>query len=116
MRFISTQGYYSGPIDLNEHLINDPTATFILRVAGDSMVGCGIFDGDELIVDRSITPVEGSVIIAVVDGELLIRRLRFSNSGKPELHAENKSFPTIRLSEAGELEVWGVVTRSLHRV
>lgn len=58
-----------GRIDLNEILIGDVTSTFALRVTGDSMLGCGIHDGDELLVDRSITPRDGDVVIAVVDGD-----------------------------------------------
>ena len=109
------QDYFDGSIDLNEHLIADPVATFIIRVAGDSMIGAGISDGDEVIVDRSLRPTEGNVVIAVVEGELTIKRLHLGAAG-PELHPENPDYPVIRVSPGQELSIWGVVTRCLHRV
>lgn len=109
------QDYFDGAIDLNEHLIGDPVATFLVRVAGDSMIGAGIADGDEVIVDRSLDPGDGSVVIAVVDGELTIKRLRLTGHG-PELHPENPAYPIIRVGSAAELVIWGVVTRCLHRL
>lgn len=109
------QDYYNGPIDLNAHLIGDPTSTFIVRVAGDSMVGAGIFDGDEVIVDRSLTAGDGKVVVAVLDGELTLKRLRVTPAGVV-LHAENPAYPDIAVGELGDLTVWGVVTRCLHRV
>ena len=109
------QGYYSGPVDLNRHLINDPAATFIVRVSGDSMIGAGIFDGDEIIVERSLEPHDGNVVIAVVDGELTVKRLRFDH-GRVRLVPETPAYADIVLEELSELTVWGVVTRCLHRV
>ncbi|TFD33772.1 LexA family protein [Cryobacterium cryoconiti] len=108
-------GYYDGPVDLNRHLIQDPTATFIVRVSGDSMTGAGIFDGDEIIVDRSLDARDGSVVVAVVDSELTIKRLRIDESGI-RLVPENPAYPDIVLGEMSELTIWGVVTRCLHRV
>ena len=108
-------GYYTGPVDLNRHLIQDPTATFIVRVSGDSMTGAGIFDGDEIIVDRSLDARDGSVVVAVVDSELTIKRLRIE-PGSIRLVPENPAYPEILLGEMSELTVWGVVTRCLHRV
>lgn len=106
------QDYFDGDLDLNEHLIRNRAATFIVRVVGDSMDGAGISGGDELIVDRSIDPVDGNVVIAVVDGELTVKRLRLTATG-PELHPENPAFPVMR---PAELLVWGVVTTCLHRL
>lgn len=108
-------GYYTGPVDLNRHLIRDPTATFIVRVSGDSMIGAGIFDGDEIIVDRSLDAQDGNVVVAVIDNELTIKRLRVDN-GVTRLVPENPDYPEIILGEMSELSVWGVVTRCLHRV
>jgi DNA polymerase V len=68
--------YLEGQLDLNQHLIKHPVATFFVRVAGDSMVGAGIHSGDLLIVDRSLEPSDGRVVIAIVNGELLVKRLR----------------------------------------
>ena len=104
-----------GPVDLNRHLIRDPTSTFIVRVSGDSMTGAGIFDGDEVIVDRSLDARDGSVVIAVVDNELTIKRLRL-HGDTVRLVPENPAYPEIVLHELSELSIWGVVTRCLHRV
>lgn len=106
------QDYFDGDIDLNEHLIRNKPATFVVRVAGDSMIGAGISDGDELIVDRSLEAGEGSVVIAVIDGEMTVKRLHFGVHG-PELHPENPTYPVLY---PHELQVWGVVTRCLHRL
>ena len=109
-------GYYNGPVDLNRHLMTDPTATFIVRVSGDSMIGAGIWDGDEVIVDRSLNARDGSVVVAVVDTELTIKRLRLDPDGGVRLIPENPAYPEIVLEEMSELVIWGVVTRCLHRV
>jgi DNA polymerase V len=109
------QGYYTGPVDLNRHLMRDPTATFIVRVSGESMIGAGIFDGDELIVDRGLDAHEGDVVVAVVNTELTVKRLSF-RSGRMVLSPENPAYPEIVLSEHDEATIWGVATRCLHRV
>ncbi len=107
--------YVQDRVDLNEHLILHRDASFILRVSGWSMVGAGIHDGDELIVDRAIEPVDGHVVVAVVNGELTVKRL--SKSGKTiRLVAENPEYPDIEFDEGEELVIWGVVTRVLHKV
>jgi len=67
-----------GSLDLNDHLIRDKTSTFIVRVSGESMIGAGISDGDELVVDRSLSPKHGNVVIAILDGELTVKRLELS--------------------------------------
>ena len=108
--------YVEERIDLNAHLIKHPSATFFLRVKGHSMTGSGIFDNDLVVVDRSLDPVDGSVIIAVVDGELTVKRLALLPGGEVELRPENPEFPTIRLSEFQELNIWGVVTDVIHSV
>lgn len=108
------QDYFDGPVDLNEHLIKDKTSTFIVRVVGDSMEGAGISDGDELIVDRAAEPQDGSVVIAVLDGELTVKRLRITPQ-EVLLMPENPRYSPIRVAES-ELVIWGVVTYSLHHV
>ncbi|MCC3274956.1 translesion error-prone DNA polymerase V autoproteolytic subunit [Arthrobacter sp. zg-Y20] len=107
--------YFDGRIDLNRHLIRDPTSTYVVRVEGDSMAGTGICNGDELIVDRSLTPRDGAVVVAVVNGELAVRRLLLDGN-KILLRAETPGYPDIEVSEPSELSVWGVVTRCLHHV
>lgn len=109
------QDYFDGRVDLNTHLIKDITSTFIVRVTGNSMEGAGISDGDELIVNRALEPKDGSVVIAVLDGELTIKRLRITSTGVV-LQAENPKYPDIRVSALSELTIWGVATRCLHHV
>lgn len=103
-----------GEIDLGQQLMPNRSATYVVRVAGDSMVGAGIFDGDRVLVDRSLTAGEGDVVIAVVDGEFTVKRLRFCE-GRPALFAENPGYPPVGLHDLVELSVWGVVTWVLHR-
>jgi DNA polymerase V len=109
------QDYFDGRIDLNEHLIKDITSTFVVRVTGDSMERAGISDGDELIVNRALEPKDGSVVIAVLDGELTVKRLRITATGVV-LQADNPRYPDIRVAGLSELTIWGVATRCLHHV
>lgn len=110
-----SQDYFDGRIDLNEHLIKDVTSTYVVRVSGDSMTGAGISDGDELIVNRALEPVDGSVVVAVLDGELTIKRLRITATGVV-LQAENPAYPDIRVPSLSELVVWGIAVRCLHHL
>lgn len=107
--------YIEDFLDLNQLLVQNRAATFFLRVAGDSMVNAGIHGGDIIVVDRSIAPVDRSVVVAVVDGELTVKRLVLRR-GTAELHAENPKYAPIRFREGQELTLWGVVTHSLHPV
>ena len=79
------------------------------------MEGAGISDGDELIVNRDLKPVDGSVVVAVLDGELTIKRLRITGTGVV-LQAENPVYPDIRVPSLSDLVIWGVATRCLHHV
>ncbi len=108
------QDYWAGDIDLGEHLIRDRTSTFIVRAVGHSMQRAGIFDGDKLIVDRAVTPQHGHIVIAILDGELTVKRLHMAN-GSVKLCAENPAFPDIEIPELSDLSCWGVVTWVLHR-
>jgi len=95
--------------DIVSHVVRNPTATFFMRVAGDSMTGAGISDGDLVVVDRSIEVVSGDIVVAILDGEFTIKRFRRSGS-TVELVAENPKYRKITLHEGMELEIWGVVT------
>lgn len=101
-------------IDLTEELIKHPQATFLLRVAGDSMIEAGIFDGDMLIVDRAIRPVHGQVVVAIVDGDFTVKYL-YSKLGKIRLRAANPTFPEITFKDGQTVEIWGVVTASIKK-
>ena len=105
--------YEEGKLDLNRHLIKNPAATFFVRVTGDSMLKAGIHSGDLLVVDRSIEPRDKSVVIAVVDGELTVKRIRI-RSNKVTLVAENDGYRSRQIDEQTEFEVWGVVTNVIH--
>lgn len=105
--------YEEGKLDLNKHLIKNPPATFFVRVSGDSMTGAGIHDGDLLIVDRSIEPASGKVVIAVLNGELTVKRLRIKG-GKYTLEPENDNYPIQKITRDMEFEVWGIVTNVVH--
>ena len=107
--------YLDGPLDLNQYLITHPTATFFVRVAGESMREAGIHAGDVLIVDRALTPREGSVVIAVVNGDLTVKRLS-TRHGTPMLLPENPQCPPLPITETTAFEVWGVVTYVIHRL
>lgn len=107
--------YIEDRLDLNELLVNNKAATFFLRVKGDSMVNAGIHHGDIIVVDRSVQPAHRSIVVAVVDGELTVKRL-ITRSGSAELHAENPKYAPICLQEGQELTIWGVVTSSVHQV
>ena len=109
------QDYFDGRIDLNKHLIRDMASTFLVRVSGHSMDGAGICDGDELVVDRSLAPADGSVVVAILDGELTVKRLRLGPGGV-RLAAENPDYPDIEIPELADLSIWGVATRCLHHV
>ena len=100
-------------LDLNTYLIKRPAATFFVRVNGDSMINAGINDNDILIVDRSIKPSHGKVIIAVLDGQMTVKRL-YKQSNKIILMPENDLYQPIEIRDDMNMEIWGVVTSSVH--
>ena len=100
--------YMERGIDLNEQLIRNKPATFFMKVSGNSMIDAGIFDGDIVIVDKSIKPVNGKIVIAVIDGEMLIRRYQ-KTMNKLLLIPETSKLATIDVSEFSDFKVWGVV-------
>jgi DNA polymerase V len=101
--------YMERGIDLNEQLIINKPATFFMRVSSNSMVNAGICDGDVVIVDRSIKPANGKIVIAIVDGELLIRRYE-QTMNKLRLVPESSNLAAIDVNEFSQYSVWGVVT------
>ncbi|WP_299730059.1 translesion error-prone DNA polymerase V autoproteolytic subunit [uncultured Endozoicomonas sp.] len=107
--------YLQDTLSLDQLLIRHPAATFFARAQGCSMEGAGIFDGDILIIDRSLTPGDGDVILTLLDGELIVKRLVYRN-GKPRLHSEHPDYPPIKLNNEQSLNVWGVVTEVIHHL
>ena len=107
--------YEEQRLDINDFLVANPVSTFFFPVEGDSMQGAEIFSGDILVVDRSIKPRHGHIVIAFVNGERLVKRLHHQ-SGQIALVAENPAYPPIELREGMELLIWGVVTGKFKRL
>jgi DNA polymerase V len=105
--------YAERGIDLNEQLIRNKPATFFMRVNSDAMIGSGIHNHDVVIVDRSLEPKNGSVVIAVLDGEMLIRKLEINNNKKRLLPATSR-LSAIEITESSSFAIWGVVTFVIH--
>ncbi len=105
--------YIEGPLDLNRHLIKHPAATFFVRVSGDSMIAAGIHDGDILIVDRSLEPQDGNIVIAYLEGELTVKRIRIL-ADRLVLMPENEDYVPRQVDQDSEFQVWGVVVHAIH--
>lgn len=107
--------YAERGIDLNEQLIRNKPATFFFRMSGDAMIECGIYDGDILVVDRSLHAVTGKVVIAALNGELLVRRLEKAIN-KIRLIADNRRLTALEVRHDEDFSIWGVVTYNIHAV
>jgi DNA polymerase V len=107
--------YIDKKLDLNEFLIKHPAATFFVRVYGDSMVNAGINSGDILVVDRALEPADNKIVVAILDGDFTVKRIRRIKD-KLYLLPENPSCDPIEVTEEMNFEVWGVVTYVIHSV
>lgn len=107
--------YLEDHLDLNRYLIADAAACFMVRVSGDSMQGAGILDGDLLVVNRSLTPRHGQIVLAVINGEFTVKRLH-QRDGRLALLPENPAYPPIELTAGQALQVWGVVSACVRRL
>jgi DNA polymerase V len=101
-------------LDINDLVVKHPASTFFVRVEGDSMVGAGIFSNDVLVVDRSLTPKSGSIVVAAVYGELVVKRLR-AHGDTHVLASENDHYAPIVIGESDDCFVWGVVVGSIRQ-
>ena len=101
-------------LDLNEHLIKHPAATFYVYAKGNSMINAGIHDGDLLIVDRSLNPGLKSIIIAVLNGEFTVKRITKIDK-ELYLMPDNNSYKPIKITEDMDFQIWGIVTHTIHR-
>lgn len=110
----SADDHVTEQLDLNEHLITHPSATFFVRVDGDSMQGASIQSGDILIVNRALEPQSGHIVVAVLNGEFTVKRLQRTDN-TVSLIAENKEYPSIIVSPEDDFSVWGVVTYVVHK-
>jgi DNA polymerase V len=136
LRFIETKGYQlplyamtvqagfpssvdddsKETIDLGNWLIQNPETTFLVRVSGESMINAHIFPNDILIVDSSIEPVHGKIVVVALDGQLTVKRLKKIANGKVFLMPENEHFLPIEVGPEHHLHLWGVVTAVIHVV
>ena len=107
--------YLEDKIDLNRYLIKHPASTFLVRASGNSMINSGIFPNDILIVDKSLKAQHGKVVIAVVDGELTVKRYKLKGN-KKILEPDNPEYKPIFLEKESEAYIWGVVTNVIHNL
>lgn len=112
--FSPSADYAEKHLDINDYLVQNAAATFFFRVQGDSMEVAQIFDGDILVVDKSIEPAHGHIVIAFCNEERLVRRL-YKQKGRVALEADNPHYPPIEASEKSDLLIWGVVTGKFKR-
>ena len=114
------QDYMSDSIDLNQELIRHPATTFYARAVGDSMKGCGIDDGDLLVIDKAISPQNGDIVVAYIDGEFTLKKVKLEPDGSCLwLIPANDEYPPIKVTDENDFIIWGVLTynikRQLHR-
>jgi DNA polymerase V len=105
--------YLEPPLDLNELLVKRPAATYFVRVEGDSMIGAGIHEGDLLVVDRSLHPANGDIIIASIDGDFTVKTYR-KDKGGIRLEPANETYPAITIKSGQQLDYFGKVTACIH--
>lgn len=106
--------YIDSQLDLNEYLINNQPATFLVRVRGDSMTGAGINEGDILIVDRSVEPQNNKIVIGILNDEFVVKKLQISNN-RYRLLPCNDNYEPIDVTDDTDFQVWGVVTYIIHK-
>jgi DNA polymerase V len=106
-------------LDINDLVVKNPTSTFFVRVEGDSMIGAGIFGGDVLVIDRSKDAIDGSIVVAAVNGELVVKRLKVTASKGSDplltLVSENENYAPITIGDGEECFIWGVVVGSVRQ-
>lgn len=109
------EDYIERSLNLHELVVKNPPATFFIRVSGQSMVNAGIHDGDILVVDRSAEATDNKIVLCVLNGEFLVKRL-VKQGQTILLMPENEKFKPIEIREGMDFKVWGVVTWAVHRV
>jgi DNA polymerase V len=110
------EDYMDKKLDLNDYCIRNRAATFFAFVEGDSMHDAGFFDGDLMIIDRSIDAKADDIIVAVINGDFTVKRLGYDGQQCPILIPENKRYSPIRIDESMDFRVWGVVKGVVHLV
>ena len=109
------EDYIELGVDLNKYLIKNPISTFFLRVSGNSMNNAGIYNNDLLIIDRSINPNPGHIVVALLDGEFTLKRL-IKEKNNYYLKADKENYPAISLYEYVDIQIWGVAIYSIHEL
>ena len=107
--------YIENNLSLSELLIRNQLSTFLMKTSGDSMMDVGINDGDILVVDRSIEAKNRDIVIAILEGNLTVKRILFKTNGLVVLKSENTAYQDIKIPESADLEIWGVVTSVIHQ-
>ena len=109
------EDYIEMKLDLNKELIKNPSSTFLGKVNGNSMMGAGIFDGDILVIDKSLEPKNDAVLVCFIDGEFTIKKVTVIGSDM-YLMPENPDFKPIKINRESDFRMWGVVTFSIHKM
>ena len=107
--------YLENNLNLDKLLIKNRPSTFLIRAGGDSMINIGIYDGDILIVDRSLNAKSKDIVIASIFGELTVKKLLLDIHGNPQLKSENELYSNIEIKNKEDLIIWGVVTSVIHQ-
>ncbi len=102
-------------LNLQEYLVQHPSATFCVRVTGDSMQNAGIYSGDVMVVDRALEPQNNTIVLAILDGEFTVKRIQ-KKGQELYLKPENSKFKPIQITEEMNFQVWGVVTHIIHKI
>lgn len=110
-----SQGMTGDSIDLNRELIKNPSSTFCAKVIGDSMIEYDINDGDLLIIDKSLSPHEGSIAVCFIDGDFTVKRISIKNDGL-YLVPGNSAYPSIKISEDNNFQIWGIVSHIIKKI
>ena len=110
------ENYIEEHLDLNKYLIKNNEATFFVRVSGDSMVNVGIYNNDIIIVDKSLTPKNKSIVIASLNGELVVKRFLINKKNECYLQSENDNYPKIKLDSNMDTAIWGVARHVIHQL
>jgi DNA polymerase V len=109
------QDYMLDSIDLNKECIRHPATTFYGRVVGDSMEDAGVHEGDILVIDKSLEPSDGKMAVCFIDGEFTLKTI-FMKDNAILLVPANPQYPTIRVTEDNDFQIWGIVTYIIKRV
>ena len=110
------ENYIEEYLDIGKYLVNNIESTFFVRVSGDSMINVGIYNNDIMVVDKSLTPKNQSIVVASLNGELVVKKFLKDKQGKCYLKSENENYPKIILDSKMETTIWGVATYVIHNL